>query len=77
MSDDAASHPLVCVKSSLARHGIAADRHFQLQQYGVKKRQHEDFDAEEATRVLKRVEADLQADPLVAAGTEDATHAYG
>lgn len=53
--------PLVCVKSSLARHGIEADRHYQLQQYGVKKRQHEDFDPGQAATVLDRVKADLQA----------------
>ena len=56
--------PLVCVQSSLARHGIAADRHYQLQQYGVKKRKHEDFDAEQAAMVLQRVQADLLATPL-------------
>ena len=43
---------LVCVKSSLARHGIAPDRHYQLQQYGVKKRTHEDYDPEQAAQVL-------------------------
>ena len=52
--------PLVCVKSSLARHGITPDRHYQLQQYGVRKRQHEDFDLEQAAAVLERVKADLQ-----------------
>lgn len=26
--------PSVCVQSSLARHGIACDQHYQLQQYG-------------------------------------------
>lgn len=51
--------PLVCVKSSLARHGITPDRHYQLQQYGVKKRQHEDFDLTQANAVLERVKADL------------------
>jgi len=51
--------PLVCVKSSLARHGITPDRHYQLQQYGVKKRQHEDFDQTQAVTVLERVKADL------------------
>ncbi|HCY16199.1 MAG: zinc-binding protein [Curvibacter sp. GWA2_64_110] len=56
--------PLVCVKSSLACHGIAADRHYQLQQYGIKKRTHEDFDPAQATMVLERVVADLQAAPL-------------
>jgi len=55
--------PLVCVKSSLARHGLVADRHYQLQRYGVKKRQHEDFDGAQAILVLRRVQADLLAVP--------------
>ncbi len=56
--------PLVCVKSSLARHDIAPARHYQLQQYGIKKRPHQDFDPEQAAVVLERVVADLQATPL-------------
>lgn len=65
--------PLVCVQSSLARHGIVAARHYQLQQYGVKKRKHEDFDAEQAAVVLQRVEADLRDAPLTGtAGAGDA-----
>lgn len=60
--------PLVCVHSSLARHGISPARHYQLQQYGVKKRKHEDFDAEQAATVLARVQADLKAEPLVRSG---------
>jgi len=56
--------PLVCVKSSLARHEIAPTRHYQLQEYGIKKRPHQDFDPEQATMVLQRVVADLQATPL-------------
>jgi uncharacterized metal-binding protein len=55
--------PLVCVQSTLARHGLVAQRHYQLQQYGVRKRQHEDFDREQAAAVLERVAADLQAAP--------------
>jgi uncharacterized metal-binding protein len=51
--------PLVCVKSSLARHGIEASRHYQLGEWGVKKRYHADFDPEEAQRVITRVIADL------------------
>jgi len=51
--------PLVCVKSSLARHGIEAQRHYQLNQYGVKKRYHADFDAAEAETVLTQVITDL------------------
>jgi uncharacterized metal-binding protein len=56
--------PLVCVASTLARHGLTAQRHYQLQQYGVKKRQHEDFDPEQAATVLQLVQADLAAAPL-------------
>ena len=52
--------PLVCVKSCLSRHGLEADRHYQLQQYGVKKRQHTDFDAEQANMVLTQVTSDLR-----------------
>lgn len=51
--------PLVCVKSSLARHGIEAERHYQLNQYGVKKRYHADFDPAEAETVLTQVVTDL------------------
>ena len=56
---------LVCVKSSLERHGITPVRHYQLQQYGVRKRQHEDFDPAQALEVLERVVQDLQGAPLV------------
>ena len=56
---------LVCVKSSLERHGITATRHYQLQQYGVRKRQHEDFDPAQAQQVLDQVVGDLQQTPLV------------
>ena len=58
--------PLVCVQSSLARHGITPTRHYQLHEYGVKKRNHQDFDPQEAAEVLARIEADLQEHPLVA-----------
>ena len=66
--------PLVCVQSSLERHGITPARHYQLQQYGVKKRQHEDFDPEQAQQVLDRVVQDLQEAPL-AAGSASAVSA--
>lgn len=56
--------PLVCVHSTLARHGIAVERHYQLQQYGVKRRLHEDFDPAQASVVLERLVADLKAAPL-------------
>lgn len=59
--------PLACVKSCLARHGLAPDRYHQLHTHGVKKRQHEDFDPAQAQAVLEEVSADLREHPLVVA----------
>ncbi len=59
--------PLNCVQGCLARHGITADRHYQLQQYGVKKRLHEDFDAAQAGTVLAKIQGDLLENPLAPA----------
>ena len=59
---------LDCVKSCLARHGIEADRHYQLNQYGVKKRLHTDFDPVEAQTVIDRVAADLAQSTSMAGG---------
>ena len=59
--------PLNCVQACLSRHGITADRHYQLLQYGVKKRLHEDFDPLQASAVLENIQSDLRANPLVAA----------
>ena len=56
--------PLECVNHSLARHGVQPARHYQLHKYGVKKRNHQDFDAEQAAQVLGQVEADLLDKPL-------------
>ncbi|MDG0023802.1 putative zinc-binding protein [Trinickia sp. Y13] len=47
--------PLACVKSSLARHDIAADEYVQLAEHGVKKRFHADFDVEQAEQVIEEV----------------------
>lgn len=52
--------PLGCVHNTLARHRVAPARHYQLQQYGVRKRLHEDFDAEQAAVVLAQVSAELR-----------------
>lgn len=40
-----------CVAACLARAGVVADAHLVLSDHGVKKRQHVDFEADEATRV--------------------------
>lgn len=51
--------PLVCVQNSLARHGLAPARHYQLQRLGVKKRLHVDFEAAQAEAVLAHIAQDL------------------
>ncbi|HJV85066.1 MAG TPA: putative zinc-binding protein [Noviherbaspirillum sp.] len=52
--------PLACVRSSLARHGVTPDHYHQLNDYGVKKRNHMDFDPEQGDVVVERVIADLE-----------------
>ena len=59
--------PLACVKSCLARHGLAPDRHHQLHTHGVRKRQHEDFDPVQAQQVLAQVSAGLHRLAVAAA----------
>jgi uncharacterized metal-binding protein len=61
--------PLACAKNCLARHGVVPDRYHALQDYGVRKRLHADFDPAQAEDVTQRVLADLQATPL--AGVAD------
>lgn len=56
--------PLACVRNTLARHQVVPTRHHQLQQYGVKKRLHEDFDATQAAAVFGQLAAELRAEPL-------------
>ena len=58
--------PLACVRNTLARHDVEPTRHYQLQQHGVKKRLHEDFDADQAATVLAQVSAELRVLPLQA-----------
>lgn len=54
---------LACTKNCLSRHNIAPDSYHQLQQYGVKKRLHQDFDPQQAEAVIARVMADLKPQP--------------
>ncbi|OIQ74925.1 DGC domain protein [mine drainage metagenome] len=46
---------LACTLHCLSERGVAADFHLQLQEYGVKKRYHADFDSGEADRVASEV----------------------
>jgi uncharacterized metal-binding protein len=48
---------LACVKKSLARHGVAPTHHVELWRMGVRKHQHEDFNAAEAAEMLARCRA--------------------
>ena len=59
--------PLACAKNCLARHGVVPDRYHALQDYGVRKRLHADFDPAQAEDVTQRVLADLLAEPLASA----------
>ncbi len=55
--------PLACVRNCLARHGLEPARYHQLQDFGVRKRLHADFEPEQAEAVLQRVLDDLAAAP--------------
>jgi uncharacterized metal-binding protein len=46
---------LACVRTSLARHGIAPALHFDLSEQGVRKREHAEFDPVQAQRVFRTV----------------------
>lgn len=52
--------PLHCAAHILKRHGLTADKHYDLNKLAVKKRKHEDFDPQEATRVLQQILDDPQ-----------------
>ena len=52
--------PLACTKACLARHNIEPDNYHQLNQYGVKKSYHTDFDLAQAQIVLTRVIASVE-----------------
>lgn len=54
---------LACVKSSLARHGLAPRWYYQLHEYGVKKRYHTDFDPEQVEAVVGEVSTALAPSP--------------
>jgi uncharacterized metal-binding protein len=51
--------PLHCAAQILKRHGLTADKHYDLSKMGAPKKQHEDFDPAEATQTLMRIQDDL------------------
>jgi uncharacterized metal-binding protein len=50
--------PLQCAAQILKRHGIKADKHYDLSKMGVKKRYHEDFDPQQAGEMLEVIARD-------------------
>lgn len=52
---------LACAKNCLARHEIDADSHHLLNEYGVKKRYHADFDPVEAENIIAQVTSEIEA----------------
>lgn len=53
--------PLACCKACLENHKIQPDVHIDLTGYGVKKKQHVDFDREEADKILIQLEDKLKS----------------
>jgi uncharacterized metal-binding protein len=52
--------PLRCVLRTLKRHELVADRYYDLADFGVAKRPHEDFSPGKAEAVLEHVLSDLE-----------------
>jgi uncharacterized metal-binding protein len=46
---------LSCAKACLNRHGLAPSVHYQLADFGIKKKEHEDFDQGEASYILSDI----------------------
>lgn len=51
--------PLACVRACLANHQVKADMHIQLSDYGVKKKDHVDFDPQEAIDLFEKLKKDI------------------
>jgi uncharacterized metal-binding protein len=51
--------PLACSKACLGNHSITPDLHIELTQLGVKKKQHEDFDKEQAENILSHLKEEI------------------
>jgi uncharacterized metal-binding protein len=60
--------PLACTRSALARHDLTPKHYHQLNEYGVKKRAHVDFDREQGDAVVERVIAALNVSPPADSG---------
>jgi len=63
--------PLACSKACLQNHNITPDIHFELTGMGVSKRQHEDFDMQQAKEISEiiREKIMMQKDSSIVRGT--------
>lgn len=57
---------LACAKNCLKRHDVEPDRYYQLNQHGVKKRFHADFDPAQAEEVTTRICEEIAASTTIA-----------
>jgi uncharacterized metal-binding protein len=52
--------PLACSRACLANHSVQPDQFFDLNEFGIKKRVHEDFDKSEADEILQLVQEKIK-----------------
>jgi uncharacterized metal-binding protein len=50
---------LACVKNCLARHGVTASYYRVLSDMGVRKKYHQDYDSDQANRLLETITSEL------------------
>ena len=53
--------PLACVKHCLARHEVEPAVHYRLQEHGVRKMAHVDFDPQQADELAQMIAAETRA----------------
>ncbi|QEC69225.1 zinc-binding protein [Panacibacter ginsenosidivorans] len=51
--------PLACVKACLGNHAITPEMHVELTKLGVQKKQHEDFDMQQANEILDKLQQEI------------------
>jgi len=61
--------PLQCAGQILKRHGLKADKHYDLSRMGVKRNYHEEFDPDQAAQLLERIKGDLKPPVSVEGGS--------
>ncbi|MDM5180130.1 putative zinc-binding protein [Massilia sp. DJPM01] len=53
--------PLACARQCLAQHGVVPDQHVMLNEFGVRKRMHADFDKAQADELAAQLRSDVEA----------------